>query len=84
MFPKYLHILWLTRQQMKEQLNYFTFSRPLLFQTSQHISTGPAVGDIIPYSTVLLFLFSRAPPEMKAPHEVYNAYMTMCYTLWFN
>ena len=53
-------------------ITLFIAFRPLLFQTSEHISTGPALGDIIPYSAVLLFLFSRAPPELKAPHEVQN------------
>uniref|UniRef100_A0A3Q2ZCK3 Conserved oligomeric Golgi complex subunit 5 n=1 Tax=Hippocampus comes TaxID=109280 RepID=A0A3Q2ZCK3_HIPCM len=40
--------------------------RPLLFQTSNLIVKSPAVGDLIPYSTVLHFLFARAPSELKA------------------
>ncbi|KAL5014542.1 hypothetical protein ScPMuIL_008812 [Solemya velum] len=44
--------------------------RPLLFQTSEHISESPSLGEIIPYSIVLQFLFSRAPPELKSPHQV--------------
>ncbi|XP_030636205.1 conserved oligomeric Golgi complex subunit 5 [Chanos chanos] len=43
--------------------------RPLLFQTSELIASSPAVGDLIPYSTVLHFLFTRAPPELKSPHQ---------------
>ncbi|XP_038667266.1 conserved oligomeric Golgi complex subunit 5 isoform X2 [Scyliorhinus canicula] len=43
--------------------------RPLLFQTSEHISTSPAVGDIVPYSTILHFLFTRAPADLKPPHQ---------------
>ncbi|KAM4712073.1 conserved oligomeric Golgi complex subunit 5 [Anableps anableps] len=43
--------------------------RPLLFQTSELIASSPAVGDLIPYSTVLHFLFSRAPSELKSPHQ---------------
>ncbi|XP_069085933.1 conserved oligomeric Golgi complex subunit 5 [Pleurodeles waltl] len=43
--------------------------RPLLFQTSEHIATSPAIGDIIPYSTILQFLFTRAPPELKSPYQ---------------
>ncbi|KAG8142640.1 hypothetical protein E2320_005848 [Naja naja] len=27
--------------------------RPMLFQTSEHISNSPAVGDVIPYSTII-------------------------------
>ncbi|KAM6986870.1 conserved oligomeric Golgi complex subunit 5 [Aplochiton taeniatus] len=43
--------------------------RPLLFQTSELIATSSAVGDLIPYSTMLHFLFTRAPPELKSPHQ---------------
>ncbi|XP_071960171.1 conserved oligomeric Golgi complex subunit 5-like [Antedon mediterranea] len=44
--------------------------RPLLFQTPEHIASSPALGDIIPHSTALHFLFARAPLEMKSPHEL--------------
>ncbi|XP_043944475.1 conserved oligomeric Golgi complex subunit 5 [Protopterus annectens] len=43
--------------------------RPLLFQTSEHIANSPAVGELIPHSTIIHFLFSRAPPELKSPHQ---------------
>uniref|UniRef100_A0A3P8RTE6 Conserved oligomeric Golgi complex subunit 5 n=1 Tax=Amphiprion percula TaxID=161767 RepID=A0A3P8RTE6_AMPPE len=43
--------------------------RPLLFQTSELIASSPAVGDLIPYSTLLHFLFTRAPSELKSPHQ---------------
>ncbi|XP_022604775.1 conserved oligomeric Golgi complex subunit 5 [Seriola dumerili] len=43
--------------------------RPLLFQTSELIANSPAVGDLIPYSTLLHFLFTRAPSELKSPHQ---------------
>uniref|UniRef100_A0A672II32 Conserved oligomeric Golgi complex subunit 5 n=1 Tax=Salarias fasciatus TaxID=181472 RepID=A0A672II32_SALFA len=43
--------------------------RPLLFQTSELICSSPAVGDLIPISTLLHFLFTRAPPELKSPHQ---------------
>ncbi|XP_015265030.1 PREDICTED: conserved oligomeric Golgi complex subunit 5 [Gekko japonicus] len=43
--------------------------RPLLFQTSEHIANSPALGDIIPFSTILQFLFTRAPPELKSPFQ---------------
>lgn len=48
----------------------FSFSRPLLFQNAEHISKSQAIGDIIPHSTILHFLFARAPQEMKSPHQV--------------
>ncbi|XP_059360721.1 conserved oligomeric Golgi complex subunit 5-like [Carassius carassius] len=43
--------------------------RPLLFQTSEHIAGSQALGDLIPYSTILHFLFTRAPAELKSPHQ---------------
>uniref|UniRef100_A0A8C9YYH0 Conserved oligomeric Golgi complex subunit 5 n=1 Tax=Sander lucioperca TaxID=283035 RepID=A0A8C9YYH0_SANLU len=43
--------------------------RPLLFQTSELVASSPAVGDLIPYSTLLHFFFTRAPPELKSPHQ---------------
>ncbi|XP_059181753.1 conserved oligomeric Golgi complex subunit 5 [Centropristis striata] len=43
--------------------------RPLLFQTSELIASSPAVGDLIPYSTLLHFFFTRAPSELKSPHQ---------------
>uniref|UniRef100_A0A672T9Y1 Conserved oligomeric Golgi complex subunit 5 n=1 Tax=Sinocyclocheilus grahami TaxID=75366 RepID=A0A672T9Y1_SINGR len=42
---------------------------PLLFQTSEHIASSQALGDLIPYSTILHFLFTRAPAELKSPHQ---------------
>ncbi|XP_075414657.1 conserved oligomeric Golgi complex subunit 5 [Tenrec ecaudatus] len=41
--------------------------RPLLFQTSERVASSPALGDIIPYSVVIQFLFTRAPAELKSP-----------------
>ncbi|KAM8972101.1 conserved oligomeric Golgi complex subunit 5 [Pelodytes ibericus] len=43
--------------------------RPLLFQTSEHIANSTSIGDIIPYSVILQFLFTRAPPELKSPYQ---------------
>ncbi|XP_069927250.1 conserved oligomeric Golgi complex subunit 5 isoform X1 [Oryctolagus cuniculus] len=43
--------------------------RPLLFQTSEHVANSPALGDIIPFSVVIQFLFTRAPAELKSPFQ---------------
>ncbi|XP_068132384.1 conserved oligomeric Golgi complex subunit 5 isoform X2 [Hyperolius riggenbachi] len=43
--------------------------RPLLFQTSEHIANSTSVGDVIPFSVILQFLFTRAPPELKSPYQ---------------
>ncbi|KAM5236602.1 conserved oligomeric Golgi complex subunit 5 isoform 5-T5 [Ctenodactylus gundi] len=45
------------------------FSGPLLFQTSEHVASSPTLGDIIPFSIVIQFLFTRAPPELKSPFQ---------------
>lgn len=44
--------------------------RPLLFQTVDHLAQSTTVGDVVPYSLVLHFLFARAPAELKSPHQV--------------
>ncbi|XP_007504497.2 conserved oligomeric Golgi complex subunit 5 [Monodelphis domestica] len=43
--------------------------RPLLFQTSEHVANSPALGDIIPFSIIIHFLFTRAPAELKSPFQ---------------
>lgn len=44
--------------------------RPLLFLTSEAICECNSLGDVIPYSTVIHFLFSRAPSDFRSPHQV--------------
>ena len=44
--------------------------RPLLFLTSESLQNNSAVGDVVPYDIVLHHLFSRAPNEMRSPHQV--------------
>ncbi|KAF6085592.1 component of oligomeric golgi complex 5 [Phyllostomus discolor] len=43
--------------------------RPLLFQTSEHVASSPALGDLIPFSIIIQFLFTRAPAELKSPFQ---------------
>ncbi|XP_054582614.1 conserved oligomeric Golgi complex subunit 5 isoform X2 [Eptesicus fuscus] len=43
--------------------------RPLLFQTSEHVASSPALGDTIPFSIIIQFLFTRAPTELKSPFQ---------------
>jgi len=49
----------------------FETFRPLLFQSVENIVQSHAVGDVIPISTVLHYLFGRAPEELRSPHQVY-------------
>ncbi|CAL1534536.1 unnamed protein product [Lymnaea stagnalis] len=57
--------------------------RPLLFQTVEHVSLSPALGEIIPYSIALQFLFARAPPELKSPHQV-SDWSVSRYSQWLD
>nr|XP_060484414.1 conserved oligomeric Golgi complex subunit 5 [Panthera onca] len=43
--------------------------RPLIFQKNEHVATSPALGDVIPFSIIIQFLFTRAPPELKSPFQ---------------
>ena len=43
--------------------------RPLLFQTSEHVASSPELGDVIPFSIIIQFLFTRAPPELRSPFQ---------------
>lgn len=45
--------------------------RRLLFLASEHLLTeASGIGDALPYSCALNYLFSRAPRELKSPHQV--------------
>lgn len=44
--------------------------RSLLILTPEEIQHSSAVGDVVPYEIVLHHLFSRAPSEMRSPHQV--------------
>jgi hypothetical protein len=55
--------------------------RPLLFQTVEHLAQSTTVGDVIPYSLVLHFLFARAPAELKSPHQVWTSTIKHLITL---
>ncbi|XP_061769123.1 conserved oligomeric Golgi complex subunit 5 [Nerophis ophidion] len=57
--------------------------RPLLFQTSNLIISSSAVGELIPYSTVLHFLFTRAPSELKSPYQASEWSITR-YSQWMD
>jgi len=46
--------------------------RPLLFQNPDHIVQSSSIGDIVPYSTVLHFLFAKGPTELHSPHKSAN------------
>uniref|UniRef100_A0A3Q3WBS5 Conserved oligomeric Golgi complex subunit 5 n=1 Tax=Mola mola TaxID=94237 RepID=A0A3Q3WBS5_MOLML len=58
--------------------------RPLLFQTNEVIASSPAVGDLIPYSTLMHFLFTRAPAELKSPHQTVLCIIIARYSQWLD
>ncbi len=45
------------------------------------MAQSPTVGDVIPYSLVLHFLFARAPAELKSPHQVWTSSIKHLITL---
>ena len=47
--------------------------RSLLILSSEELANHFAVGDVVPYDIVLQHLFSRAPTELRSPHQV-NAF----------
>lgn len=43
--------------------------RPVLFQSSECLANSDVVGDVIPYSTALHLLYTRAHPDIKPPYQ---------------
>jgi len=44
--------------------------RSLIILSPEEIQQNSAVGEVIPYDIVLQHLFSRAPSELRSPHQV--------------
>lgn len=44
--------------------------RALLILSIEDFQNNSAVGDVVPYDVVLQHLFSRAPTELRSPHQV--------------
>lgn len=44
--------------------------RALLIMNTEEFENNSAIGDVVPYDIVLHHLFSRAPVEMRSPHQV--------------
>ena len=68
-FSPSIHTLFL---EVLMRSTVFSLQRPLLFQTSEDIVNNPSLGESLPFSVVLHYLFSRAPNELKYPHEVWT------------
>jgi hypothetical protein len=56
--------------ELSRQYRMMRSLRPLLFLSIDEISDSPALGDVIPYSMVLVSMFSRGPSELLSPHQV--------------
>jgi len=56
--------------ELSRQYRMMRSLRPLLFLSVEEILDSPALGDVIPYSLVLLSMFSRGPSELLSPHQV--------------
>ncbi|CAF3433686.1 unnamed protein product [Rotaria sp. Silwood1] len=46
--------------------------RSLLILNAEEFQNNSAIGDVVPYDIVLHHLFSRAPIEMRSPHQAMN------------
>ncbi|CAK8697833.1 unnamed protein product [Clavelina lepadiformis] len=57
--------------------------RPLLFLADDAISESSFIGDIIPVSLILDFLFSRAPSDIRTPYETMDWSITK-YSRWLD
>ncbi|XP_065197441.1 conserved oligomeric Golgi complex subunit 5-like [Sycon ciliatum] len=57
--------------------------RPLLIASVDEIGSSTALGDTLPYSLVLDFLFSYAPDELRSPHTVAD-WTQMEYSRWID
>ncbi|XP_069674732.1 conserved oligomeric Golgi complex subunit 5 [Periplaneta americana] len=58
--------------ELSRQFRMLRSLRPLLFLSSEEVAESPALGDVIPYSLVLLSMFSRGPNELLSPHQSAN------------
>jgi len=45
----------------------------VLFQSSESLAGSDVIGDVIPYSTALHILHTRAYPDIRPPYQVYLA-----------
>lgn len=43
--------------------------RSLLFMQAEDVPESPLLGNALPFSTALHFLFTKSPPELKSPHD---------------
>ncbi|CAF0895279.1 unnamed protein product [Rotaria sordida] len=57
--------------------------RSLLILNTEEFQNNSAIGDVVPYDIVLHHLFSRAPIEMRSPHQVMNWSITR-YIQWLD
>lgn len=59
--------------------------RSLLFQTPEHISQSPSVGEAIPYSIAIHVLFSKVPSNegLRSPHQV-TGWSISRYSQWLD
>lgn len=67
----------LSLADVKQTKDYQTLRafRSMLFMQPEDIPNCPTLGDALPYSIALHFLFSKAPPELKSPHESAGNYL---------
>ncbi|PSN54614.1 Conserved oligomeric Golgi complex subunit 5 [Blattella germanica] len=58
--------------ELSRQYRMLRSLRPLLFLSPEKVAESPVLGDVIPFSLVLLSMFSHGPNELLSPHQSAN------------
>ncbi|KAK2722368.1 conserved oligomeric Golgi complex subunit 5-like [Artemia franciscana] len=57
--------------------------KSMLFNTLEDLVQSPLIGEVVPYSVVLHFIFAQSPPVLKSPHQTANWSITK-YSQWLD
>ncbi len=69
-FEQHLLSLYPSLKSLSPEYKMLYAAQSLLFLTPDELAKSPVVGDLLPYSVALNFLFSRAPEALKSPHQL--------------
>ena len=56
--------------------------RSLLILNVEEFQNNSSIGDVVPYDIVLHHLFSRAPTEMRSPHQVEHQFIFFFFVIF--
>jgi len=55
--------------------------KSMLFNTLEDLVQSPLIGEVVPYSVVLHFIFAQSPPVLKSPHQVSQSFINLSFTV---